>query len=28
VIEGKLQPRSVVGGVVLENVPFTLNLAG
>lgn len=26
VIEGKLQPRSVVGGVVLENVPFTLNL--
>ena len=28
VIQGKLQPRSVVGGVVLENVPFTLNLTG
>lgn len=28
VIEGKLQPRSVPGGVVLENVPFTLNLTG
>lgn len=26
VIEGKLQPRSVEGGVVLENIPFTLNL--
>lgn len=28
VIHGKLQPRSVVGGVVLEDVPFTLNLKG
>jgi len=27
VIEGKLQPRSVVGGVILEKMPFTLNLA-
>ena len=26
VIEGKLSPRSVEGGVVLEKIPFTLNL--
>jgi len=28
IIEGKLQPKSVVGGVVLENVSFKLNLSG
>lgn len=28
VIEGKLQPRSVEGGLILENIPFTLNLTG
>lgn len=28
VIEGKLQPRSVPGGLILENIPFTLNLTG
>lgn len=28
VIQGKLQPRSVPGGVVLEQVNFTLNLTG
>lgn len=26
VIEGKLSPRSVEGGIVLEKIPFTLNL--
>lgn len=26
VIEGKLSPRSVEGGVILEKIPFTLNL--
>ena len=28
VIQGKLQPRSVPGGVILEEVNFTLNLTG
>lgn len=28
VIRGKLQPRSVPGGVILEDTPFTLNLTG